>query len=128
MPWRRGDVDGLSILRQLGLDETLREIDAYGLPFHGRGHAHAASHSRQVRYRAERICEVALVFRHVLPLHDEAHLEPLNLQLMLSRRVSLDLIMEAEGDDPRAHGQQASLDLLQAAAHEQACHLVMLGC
>jgi hypothetical protein len=42
-------------------------------------------------YRAERVCEVALVFRHVLPLHDEAHLEPLNLQLVLSRRVSLDL-------------------------------------
>jgi hypothetical protein len=91
MPWRRGDVDGLSILRQLGLDETLREIDAYGLPFHGRSHGHAASHSRQLLYRAERVCEVALVFRHVLPLHDEAHLEPLNLQLVLSRRVSLDL-------------------------------------
>ena len=43
-----------------------------------------------------------------------------------SRRVSLDLIMEAGGDDPRTHGQLASLDLLQAAAPEQACHLVTL--
>ena len=108
------------------LTETFREIDAYGLPFHGRSHGHATSHTRQVRYRGERVCEVALVFRHMLPLHDEAHLEPLNLQLMLSRRVSLDLIMEAGGDDPRAHGQLASLDLLQAAAPEQACHLVTL--
>ncbi len=38
----------------------------------------------------------------------------------------LDLVMEAGGDDPRAHGQLASLDLLQAAAPEQACHLVMM--
>ena len=38
--------------------------------------------------------------------------------------MSLDLVMEAGGDDPRAHGQLASLDLLQAAAPEQACHLV----
>jgi hypothetical protein len=62
-----------------------------------------------VWYRAERVCEVALVFRHVLPLHN--YLEPLNLQLVLSRRVSLDLIMEAGGDDPRTRGQLASLDL-----------------
>ena len=45
---------------QLGLDETLRKIDAYGLPFHGSSHGHAASHSRQVRNRAESVCEVAL--------------------------------------------------------------------
>ena len=43
----------------------------------------------------------------MLPLHDEAHLEPLNLYLVISRRVSLDLIMEAGGDDPRTHGQLA---------------------
>jgi len=66
MPWRRGNINGLSILWQLGLDETLRKIDAYGLPFHGRSHGHAASHSRQVWYRAESVCEVALSFRHVL--------------------------------------------------------------
>jgi hypothetical protein len=40
----------------------------------------------------------------VLPVHDEAHPEPLNLQFVLSRRVSLDLVMEAGGDDPRTHG------------------------
>ena len=34
--------------------------------------------------------------------------------------------MEAGGDDPRTHEQLASLDLLQAAATEQACHLVTL--
>jgi hypothetical protein len=124
MPWRRGDRNGLSILWQIGLDETLRKINAYGLPFHGRSHGHAASHCRQVLYRAESVCEVALIFRHVLPLHDESHLEPLNLQFVLSRRVSFDLVMEAGGDDPRAHGQLASLDLFQAAATEQACHLV----
>jgi len=79
-----------------------------------------------VRYRAESVCEVALSFRHVLSLHDEAHLEPLSLQFVLSRRVSLDLVMEAGGDDPCTHGQFASLDLFQAAAPEQACHLVVL--
>jgi hypothetical protein len=31
MPWRRGNINGLSILWQLGLDETLCKIDAYGL-------------------------------------------------------------------------------------------------
>jgi hypothetical protein len=81
---------------------------------------------RTVRYRAESVCKVALILRHVLPLHDEAHLEPLNLQFVLSRRVSLDLVMEAGGVDPRAHGQLASLDLFQVAAPEQACHLVAL--
>ncbi len=59
----------------------------------------------------------------MLSLHDEAHLEPLNLQIVLSRRVSLDRVMEAGGDDPRTHGQFTSLDLFQAAAPEQACHL-----
>jgi len=34
--------------------------------------------------------------------------------------------MEAGGDDPRTHGQLASIDLFQAAAPEQACHLVVL--
>ena len=38
---------------------------------------------------------VAIDMQHrtsdMLSLHDEAHLEPLNLQLVLSRRVSLDL-------------------------------------
>jgi len=75
----------------------------------GRSHRHAASH-----------------FRHVLSLHDEAHLEPLNPQFVLSRRVAFDLVVEAGGDDPCAHGQFASLDLFQAAAPEQACHLVAL--
>ena len=75
----------------------------------GRSHRHAASH-----------------FRHVLSLHDEAHLEPLNPQFVLSRRVVFDLVVEAGGDDPCAHGQFASLDLFQAAAPEQACHLVAL--
>ena len=37
----------------------------------GRNHRHAASHSR-----------------HVLSLHDEAHLEPVNPQFVLSRRVA----------------------------------------
>jgi len=75
------------------LDESLRKIDD-GLPFHGRSHGHAASYSRQVRYRVESVCEVALIFRHVLPLHEETRLEPLNLQFVLSRRVSLDLVIE----------------------------------
>ena len=75
----------------------------------GRSHRHAASH-----------------FRHVLSLHDEAHLEPLNPQFVLSRRVAFDLVVEAGEDDPCAHGQFASLDLFQAAAPEQACHLVAL--
>jgi hypothetical protein len=61
---------------------------------------HAESQSRQVLYRAESVCKVALIFRHVLPLRDEAHLEPLNLQFVLSRRVLLDLVMEAGGVDP----------------------------
>jgi len=126
MPWRRGNINGLSILWQLGLDETLSKIDACVLPFHGRRHRHAASHSRQVRYGAESVCEVAFSLRHVLSLQDEAHLEPLNLQFVLSRRVSFDLVMEAGGDDPCAHGQFASLDLFQAAAPKQACHLVAL--
>ena len=126
MPWRRGNINGLSILWQLGLDETLCKIDAYGLPFHGRSHRHAATHSRQVRYGAESVCEVAFSFRHVLSLHNEAHLEPLNPQFVLSSRVSFDLVMEAGGDDPCAHGQFASLDLFQAAAPEQAWHLVAL--
>jgi hypothetical protein len=34
--------------------------------------------------------------------------------------------MEAGGDDPRTHGPLASLDLFQAAAREQACHVVAL--
>jgi hypothetical protein len=123
MSWRRRDVNGLPILWQLGLDETLRKINTHSLPFHGRSHGHAASHSRQVRYRAESVCEVALIFRHVLPLHDEAHLEP---QFVLSCRVSFDLVMETGRDDPLTHGQFASLDLFQAAAPKQACHLVAL--
>ena len=49
----------------------------------GRSHRHAASH-----------------FRHVLSLHDEAHLEPLNPQFVLSRRVAFDLVVEAGEDDP----------------------------
>ena len=126
MPWRRGNINGLSILWQLGLDETLWKIDAYGLQFHGRDHRHAASHSKQVRYGAESVCEVAFSFRHVLSLHNEAHLEPLNPQFVLSSRVSFDLVMEAGGDDPCADGQFASLDLFQAAAPKQACHLVAL--
>jgi hypothetical protein len=76
-----GEIYGLSTLWQLGLDKTLRKTNDYCLPFHGRCNLHAASHSRQVRYRAESVCEVALIFRHVLPLHDEAHLEPLNFSL-----------------------------------------------
>jgi hypothetical protein len=47
-------------------------------------------------------------------------------QFVLSRRVSLDLVMETGRDDPRTHGQFASLDLFQAAAPKQACHLVAL--
>jgi hypothetical protein len=86
VPWRRGKYKW-PFHWQLGLDETLRKIDA---------------------------------------LHDEAHLEPLSLQFVLSRRVSLDLVMEAGGDDPCTHGQFASFDLFQAAAPEQACHLVAL--
>ena len=70
--------------------------------------------------------EVALIFRHLLLLHDEAHLECLNLQFVLSRRVSLDFIVETGRDDPRAHGHLASLELCQAATPEQACHLVAL--
>jgi hypothetical protein len=87
MPWRRGNINGLSILWQLGLDETLRKIDAY----------------------CESVYEIALVFLHVLPLHDQAHLKPLNLLCVLSRRVSLDLIMEAGGDGHRTHGSSLRL-------------------
>ena len=43
--------------------------------------------------------EVALVFRYLLPLHDEAHLESLNLHFVLSRRGTLDFIVETGGDD-----------------------------
>jgi hypothetical protein len=79
------------------MDEALRKINDYGLPFHDRSHGYAVSHSRQMRYRAESVYVVALIFRHVLPLHDEAHLELLNLQFVLSRRVSLDLVMCGNG-------------------------------
>ena len=40
--------------------------------------------------------------------------------------MSLDFIVEVGGDDPSAHGQVTSLDLFQAAACEQARHLVAL--
>jgi hypothetical protein len=60
----------------------------------------------------------------MLSLHDESYLEPLDLQLLLSCRVSLDFIVEAGGDDPSAHGQVTSIDLFQAATCEQARHLV----
>ena len=112
---RRGDVDGLSILQHLSLNEALSEVHAYGLPLHGRRHKHAAMNSGQVWHRVENVREVTLIVRHMLTLHDETYLEPLDLQFMLSCRVSLDFTVEAGGDDPSANGQVTSLELFQAA-------------
>jgi hypothetical protein len=84
MSRRWGDVDGLPILRQLGLNEALSKVNAYGLPFHGRCYRHAATNSGKVWHRGESVREVTLVLRHMLSLHDEAYLEHLDLQLLLS--------------------------------------------
>ena len=51
MSRRWGDVDGLPTLRQLGLNEALSKVDAYGLPFHSRCYRHAATNSGKVWHR-----------------------------------------------------------------------------
>lgn len=105
---------------QLGLDETetLRKIDALGLSFHGR--------TMDMQHRTPDRCGTGLRAFVKSPLCNTTHLESLDLQLVLSREVSLDLIVEAGGDDSGAREKLTSLDPFQATTFEQTCHLVPL--